>query len=1437
MATSSGGNGVCVSGGNRRRKKRPSYGVRTVDITKGKNGFGFTISGQAPCMLSYIVSGSSAERAGLRLGDYLIAVNGQNVSKFQHDDVVSIIGVSKLLKLQIAENYYSDSSDDEFVSSSRQKPKFPNRLRHKQQQTRAERVVRDLQSGAIFSERAAIQLGEAALLSDRDWPDSFPTKPPLPGVYPPKTSMSPILGLTSPPVPDQLNGGALPQCSSPTRRRFMPPLVFPPESRQSSSHNTPTRQFDEPAELVTRARQSPNKMEKISNKNKTQLMNLQVQQQQYQQQENQIQLVKQNQQIIQQHSEQLLEQQQQFQQQHQHHHQHQQEQQKLLQQQHNSILRPGMQSHSYKQCHPHVHQQPESFSPKQQNNLLQQHHLHQQHHELPDNHQSLELPNQTQQLSQPQNHHQQHQNSLLDNETFQLNKQQQQYQQHLLEQQYHQQMMQRHNHQVQKPTTSAFNDVRVITEQEINQILYPTLAELQMHGPPPDLGESLYRAVVGYLGTIEVPKDSQGGSRLTAIKNCIRRLRIEKKVHTLVLMSVFTERVVLTNPHGITLAQYPAERITFCGVYADDKKFFGLVTVHGCSSDEFSDVSQDGRGNDRNEQSISSSCHVFMVDPSMVQHSDHARRAKTFRIECTPANDEAPLTHCREFPESADPILHTIMSLYRSQPGFNFENGANNADLPDDAQMSPQHSNTSSNSSNSDSGIGFRDDRGSHLYRQVERVFVVEVDDNQRMRIQNYHLVGGRNNMNNNANNINNNSIGANNNNSSTSATFRTNNQLENMQANLDNLRCNMNYNMQVASSSVNGSFGNHLLLGEPADNINRSINSNTNPRTNSAERNASSSSKGNFRAMNTSDRQRSNKCDPKCAKACLDDSDAITPNENLRVSVTDNSCDKDSLVVNCALDDEQDFDSISSNIQGSNMTDYLKAGLCESNSKRRRRSESRAGTSDGSLLDGRSSITDELRAALLMTGRRENRSSLGAAVDGRTSVTEEKRYFLSGNRTPATECSSPSDIRRLTVRAMPDPIGIERSLIIPDTPPPPSTMRHSMNKYPNAKHAYSHQGTRSILRRDSDTDGIHPLSVRAFSPANLKKKPATTASLTGATQNSLDLELSLKLSPKVYGLPVACLTSRPNAPSERSFSRSLEDLRDSSTSDGVVCSIGAQGGSFRDGSESDQGVERLRHCPLTSRLPLSRYLHASETNLSNYPAHSGDNHPGEYSQEGQRGAFRAVPPRAPPRPPSDFNITRLTGTRPCGIASIDQIINGVAQLSATRGTSRSTASGLNTIVMKSNVSPTDSNPDNVMGPPSSTTVLKSAHQINRPHVSDEHHFLRAGDDDSSHQDLRYGLAVNSNAGDHDSSHQDLLYGLAVNSNTIQTSYKEVHQISVLDFSLSNARGSVISAQDSTNGEFTRNDGSHEDENRDVHPSTQEEYSFESDMDDQVNSQ
>nr|XP_029733588.1 regulator of G-protein signaling loco-like isoform X2 [Aedes albopictus] len=116
--------------GHRRRKKRPSYGIRTVEVNRGFNGFGFTISGQQPCILSCIVTNSPADMAGLRAGDFLISVNGLNVSRLPHEAVVQLIGNTRgAIKMAIAENYYSDSSDEDILfqgSQQRSRPKYPH---------------------------------------------------------------------------------------------------------------------------------------------------------------------------------------------------------------------------------------------------------------------------------------------------------------------------------------------------------------------------------------------------------------------------------------------------------------------------------------------------------------------------------------------------------------------------------------------------------------------------------------------------------------------------------------------------------------------------------------------------------------------------------------------------------------------------------------------------------------------------------------------------------------------------------------------------------------------------------------------------------------------------------------------------------------------------------------------------------------------------------------------------------------------------------------------------------------------------------------------------------------------------------------------------------------------------------------------------------------
>ena len=93
----------------------------------------------------------------------------------------------------------------------------------------------------------------------------------------------------------------------------------------------------------------------------------------------------------------------------------------------------------------------------------------------------------------------------------------------------------------------------------------------------------------------------------------MRRLRIEKKVHTLVLLRVWGPRpaagacnaagssssgkITLTSPAGANLARFPARRVVFCGAYADDARFFGLVTS-ASSSANADNSSDDSSGDD-----------------------------------------------------------------------------------------------------------------------------------------------------------------------------------------------------------------------------------------------------------------------------------------------------------------------------------------------------------------------------------------------------------------------------------------------------------------------------------------------------------------------------------------------------------------------------------------------------------------------------------------------------------------------------------------------------------------------------------------------------------------------------------------------------------------------------------------------------------------------
>ncbi|XP_069374859.1 regulator of G-protein signaling 12 isoform X3 [Paralichthys olivaceus] len=82
--------------GARRRLDLNALGeLRGVEIIRGRTGYGFTISGQRPCLLSGILEGSPADLVGLKQGDRIMAINGTDVSAALHETVVQRIGSCK----------------------------------------------------------------------------------------------------------------------------------------------------------------------------------------------------------------------------------------------------------------------------------------------------------------------------------------------------------------------------------------------------------------------------------------------------------------------------------------------------------------------------------------------------------------------------------------------------------------------------------------------------------------------------------------------------------------------------------------------------------------------------------------------------------------------------------------------------------------------------------------------------------------------------------------------------------------------------------------------------------------------------------------------------------------------------------------------------------------------------------------------------------------------------------------------------------------------------------------------------------------------------------------------------------------------------------------------------------------------------------------------
>lgn len=244
------------------------------------------------------------------------------------------------------------------------------------------------------------------------------------------------------------------------------------------------------------------------------------------------------------------------------------------------------------------------------------------------------------------------------------------------------------------------SDPNLLTEEEMAKVLNDDAVFVDVFEQQDEFAQTADSAgilnvgmIVGYLGSIELASTSANleSDSLQAIRGCMRRLRAEQKVHSLVLLKVMHDCVQLCNDRGAVLATYPAEKLAFSAVCPDDRRFFGLVTMQATNDHGMYRRAEE-------EQSLRTSCHVFIVDPELCHHKIHQSVSRRFGFECTPDPDTGG---CLEFPPTSQPLLQFVSVLYRDM-GESIEGMRARAFL--DGDLDAQQNN--STSSNSDSGIG-----------------------------------------------------------------------------------------------------------------------------------------------------------------------------------------------------------------------------------------------------------------------------------------------------------------------------------------------------------------------------------------------------------------------------------------------------------------------------------------------------------------------------------------------------------------------------------------------------------------------------------------------------------------------------------------------------------------------------------------------------------
>ncbi|XP_022801275.1 regulator of G-protein signaling 12-like isoform X3 [Stylophora pistillata] len=209
----------------------------------------------------------------------------------------------------------------------------------------------------------------------------------------------------------------------------------------------------------------------------------------------------------------------------------------------------------------------------------------------------------------------------------------------------------------------------------LSRLLYPKMTPLKGCDQADIDLEPELRSIVGYLGSIELPvASSLPAASLTAIRNCVRRLRAQQKVHVFFLMEVSLIGIKLVDNEKRAIVTYPIKCLAFTGLCSDDKRVFGIVTrkTNEPSADKFNNVQNNHKIDI--QSTVNCSCHVFSVNPELNSHQAHQHLADKYGIQCT----EDAEGGCVEFPASSSPILKAITGMFKERSGS--ESGGTSSD-------------------------------------------------------------------------------------------------------------------------------------------------------------------------------------------------------------------------------------------------------------------------------------------------------------------------------------------------------------------------------------------------------------------------------------------------------------------------------------------------------------------------------------------------------------------------------------------------------------------------------------------------------------------------------------------------------------------------------------------------------------------------------------